>query len=82
MILQENIQKCNTIHKSFRQNLYFGALSCKNKFHKNLFHNEFFLQGNPRRIFIYSIYIFICSIYIHIYVYIYIYIYIYIYTYI
>ena len=62
--------------KSFRQNLYFGALNCKNKFHKNLFHNEFFLQGNPRRIFIYSIYIFICSIYIHIYVYIYIYTYI------
>ena len=70
-------------------NLYFGVLNCENKFHKNLFCNEFFLQGNPRRIFIYSIYIFICSIYIlnyilyiiYIYTYIiYIYMYIYIYN--
>ena len=59
-------------------NLYFGVLNCENKFHKNLFCNEFFLQGNPRRIFIYSIYIFICSIYILNYI---LYI-IYIYTYI
>ena len=52
------------------QNLYFGTLNCKSKFHKNLFCNEFFLQGNPTCIFIYSIYIFICSIYIYIKLYI------------
>ena len=57
------------------QNLYFGTLNCKNKFHKHLFCNGFFLQGNPLGIFIYSIYIYI---YVYIYIYIYILNYIYI----
>ena len=48
------------------QKLYFGTLNCKNKFHKHLFCNEFFLQGNPLGIFIYSIYIYI-YIYIKLY---------------
>ena len=77
--------------KCVLQNFYFGACNCKNKFREKNFRNEFFRQGNPRRIFIYSIYIFIYSIYvyslnyiyiynIYIYIYIFIYIYIYIYT--
>ena len=87
MILKKKTYK-NAIQftKCVLQNFYFGAFNCKNKFPKKFFRNEFFLQGNPRRIFIYSIYIFICSIYIYllnfIYIYICIYIYIYIYIYI
>ena len=61
-MISKNIQKCDTFHKICSAKIIFWTLNCKNKFHKNLFRNEFF---NPRRIFIYSIYVFICSMYIY-----------------